>query len=97
MMMMVQERINAGTASFMKSSLVARIMCIMGSDLTQFFANNKSKIRRVTTNAVNKLAATPMVSVTPKPLTEPVPIQIRMVEEIKVVTCESKIVLKARL
>ena len=53
-------------------------------------------MRRVTTNAVNKLAATPMVSVTPKPLISPVPSQIRMTDEMSVVTCESKMVPKAR-
>ncbi len=47
---------------------------------------------RVTTSAVNKLAATPIVSVTPKPRISPVPCQIRMMDEMSVVTCESKIV-----
>jgi hypothetical protein len=51
---------------------------------------------RVTTSAVNKLAATPMVSVTPKPLISPVPMKIKMTDEMSVVTCESKIVPNAR-
>ena len=41
-------------------------------------------------------AATPMVSVTPKPLISPVPMKIRMMDEMSVVTCESKIVPNAR-
>ena len=49
-----------------------------------------------TTSAVNKLAATPIVSVTPNPLMGPVPMKIRMIEEIKVVTWESKMVPNAR-
>ena len=55
----------------MKSSFVARMMCNMGRDLTQPRPMRKSKMSRVTTSAVNRLAATPMVSVTPKPLIGP--------------------------
>ena len=51
---------------------------------------------RVTTSAVNKLEATPKVSVKPKPLTEPVPKKIKMTDDMSVVTCESKIVPNAR-
>ncbi len=56
----------------------------------------KSKISRVTTRAVNKLAATPMVSETPKPFTGPLPMKIKITDEISVVTWESKMVPKAR-
>ena len=85
----------AGTAQRMKSKFAPRMMCSMFSDLIRFFSNNQSKIRRVTTRAVNMLAVTPMVSETPKPFTGPVPSQIRMTEEISVVRLESKIVPKA--
>ena len=91
-----QDVAKAGLASFMKSSLVARMRCSIGSDLSQPRSSSQSKIMRVTTSAVNKLAATPMVRATPKPLMEPVPMNIRMIEEISVVTCESKMVPKAR-
>src|SRR5690242_16433854 len=97
MAMMSQEVMKAGLASFMKSSLEARIMCSMGTDLSQPRSSNQSKIIRVTTRAVNKLAATPIVSEIPNPLMGPVPMKIRMTEEIKVVTWESKIVPNARL
>ena len=86
----------SGLPIFMKSTLELLMMCIIGSDLTMFRSTMKLKINRVTTSAVNKLAATPMVSVTPKPLISPVPMKIRMMDEISVVTCESKIVPKAR-
>ena len=49
------------------------MICSIGSDLSQPLDKRKSKINRVTTRAVNKLAATPMVSVTPNPLIGPVP------------------------
>ncbi len=45
---------------------------------------------------MNKLAATPIVNATPNPLIDPVPMKIKMIDDISVVTCESKIVLKAR-
>ena len=86
----------AGLASFMKSRLVARIKCSMRMDLSQPRCNSPSKIKRVTTKAVKRLAATPIVNATPNPLIGPVPMKIRMIEEINVVTCESKIVPKAR-
>ena len=69
----------------------------MFSDLIQFFSRSQSKIRRVTTSAVNMLALMPMVSETPKPFTGPVPSQIRMTEEMRVVRLESKMVPKALL
>ena len=72
------------------------MMWSMGTDLSQPRSRRKSKIMRVTTSAVNRLAATPMVRATPKPLIEPVPMKIRMIEEMSVVTWESKIVPKAR-
>ena len=87
----------AGLASFMKSSfMVAGMRWNIGSDLSQPRSSRKSKIIRVTTSAVNRLAATPMVRATPKPLIEPVPMKMRMTEEISVVTWESKMVPKAR-
>src|ERR1035438_8906937 len=91
----IQDITKAGLASFMKSSLVARIRWNIGSDLIQPRSSRKSKISRVTTRAVNKLAATPMVRATPKPLIEPVPMYIRMTDEISVVMCESKMTVKA--
>src|SRR6267142_1635451 len=97
MKMSVQEMANAGLANFMKSSLVARTRWSIGTDLSQLRSSRKSKIIRVTTRAVNKLAATPQVSATPKPLIEPVPSHHSMIEEISVVTWESKIVPNARL
>ena len=80
----------------MKLILALRMRCSIGSDLMRFRSIRKLKISRVTTSAVNKLAATPMVSVTPKPLISPVPMKIKMMDEISVVTCESKIVPNAR-
>ena len=79
MRMIVQDKMNAGLASLMKSSLVARMRWNIGSDLIQLWSSRKLKISRVTTSAVNRLAATPMVSVTPKPLISPVPMKIRMI------------------
>ena len=80
----------------MKLTFVLRMRWNMPSDFSQFRSSRKLKMSRVTTSAVNKLAATPMVSVTPKPLISPVPIQIKMTDEMSVVTCESKIVPNAR-
>src|SRR6266481_713570 len=97
MRMIVQERMNAGLASAMKLSLALRMMWSIGMDLSKPLARRKSKMSRVTTKAVNKLAATPQVREKPKPLMEPVPMFHKMMEEIRVVTCESRIVLKARL
>ena len=87
---------NAGLASFMKSSLVFRIMWSIGIDFSRPRSNSQSKMMRVTTSAVNKLEATPKVRVKPKPLTEPVPKKIKMTDDMSVVTCESKIVPNAR-
>ena len=96
--MMTQEVIKAGLASFMKSSfIVAGMRWNILMDLSQPRSTSQSKIIRVTTREVNRLAATPMVRATPKPLMEPVPMKMRMTEEINVVTWESKMVLKARL
>ena len=53
---MSHETVNAGMASFMKSSFISRMKCSIGSDLIQLRASRKSKITRVTTSAVNKLA-----------------------------------------
>ena len=92
----IQVSTNNGLAIFMKSIFVAVMKCAMESDFIRFRSSKKLKIKRVTTSAVNKLAATPMVSVTPKPWISPVPFQIKITEEISVVTCESKIVLNAR-
>ena len=64
----------------------------MGRLLRRFLASSQSKISRVTTSAVNMLTVTPMVSVTPKPFTGPVPMKIRMTDEISVVRFESKMV-----
>ena len=86
----------SGLPSFMKSTWELLMMCSIFSDLIRFRSTMKLKISRVTTSAVNKLAATPMVSVTPKPLISPVPMKIKMMDEICVVTCESKIVPNAR-
>src|SRR5688572_10796168 len=97
MMMTSQDATNAGLANFMKSSFVVRMMCSMGIDFMMFMEIITSNTRRVTTSAVNKLAATPMVSATPKPLMVPVPMYQRMMDEMSVVTCESKMVPKARL
>ena len=94
--MMSHVAMNAGLAHFMKSIFVPLMMWSMFKVLIMFLASIQSKINRVTTNAVNKLAATPMVSATPKPLTEPVPMTISTMDEINVVMCESKIVLNAR-
>ena len=58
---------------------------------------NRSKIRRVTTNAVNILAQMPTVRVTPKPFTGPVPMVIRITETISVVRLASMIVPNALL
>ena len=95
-MMMVQDKAKAGLASFMKSRLVARIMCSIGNCLSRLRTSRKSKIKRVTTSAVNKLAATPIVSVTPNPLMGPLPMKINIMDEMRVVTWESKMVPKAR-
>ena len=51
----------------------ARMMWSMRTDLSQPRSRSQSKIMRVTTRAVNKLAHTPMVRATPKPLMGPVP------------------------
>ena len=96
--MMIQEVMKAALASFMKSRfIVAGIRWNILSDVSEPRSTRKSKIIRVTTRAVKRLAATPIVRATPKPLIEPVPMKIRMMDEMRVVTCESKIVLKARL
>ena len=87
---------NSGLAMPMKLTLAARIRWNMCSDFRMLRSTMKLKMSRVTTNAVNKLAATPMVSVTPKPLISPVPMKIKIMDEISVVTCESKIVPNAR-
>src|SRR2546426_8861440 len=97
MAMSSQEMAKAALANFMKSNLVARMMWSIGTDLSQPRSSSQSKIILVTTSAVNKLAATPIVRETPNPLIEPVPMKIRMIEEINVVTWESKMVPKARL
>ena len=60
-----------------------------------FLASRKSKIKRVTTKAVNIDTHRPTVSATPKPLIGPVPMMIKSTEEIRVVRLESKIVPKA--
>jgi hypothetical protein len=78
----VQDATNAGIAQRMNSILLFRMTRSIGNFLTIFFEINQSKINRVTTRDVNKLAATPHVSETPKPLTEPVPMTHRMIEEI---------------
>jgi hypothetical protein len=39
------------------------MMCSIGKDFSQPLASRKSKMSRVTTSAVNRLAATPMVKV----------------------------------
>ena len=82
----------------MKFSRVTLMIWSIGSDVSQPLPSRKSKMSRVTTSAVKRLAlaATPMVRVTPKPLMGPVPIYIRITDEISVVTCESKMVRKAR-
>src|SRR5260370_38328341 len=97
MTMSSQETVKAGLASRMKSSFVARMRWNIGSDLSQLRASRKSKMSRVTTSAVNKLAATPMVSVTPKPLTEPVPMFHKMMEEMSLVTGDARLEVKARM
>jgi hypothetical protein len=71
--MSTHEAVNAGLASFMKSSLVTPMTCSILIEVSIPLARRKSKINRVTTRAVNKLAATPIVRATPKPLIEPVP------------------------
>ena len=58
---------------FMKSHSGFLMMCNIPTLLSQPRLRRKSKISRVTTRAVNKLNATPMVRVTPNPLTGPVP------------------------
>ncbi len=87
---------NNGVAAFMKLIFVLRMTCSIGSDLSQPRSSSQLKISRVTTSAVNRLAATPMVSVTPNPLISPVPMKIKMMDEMSVVTCESRMVPKAR-
>src|ERR1017187_5221963 len=64
---------NSGLAMPKKLTLALLMRCSIGSDLMRFRSSRKLKIKRVTTSAVNKLAATPMVSVTPKPLISPAP------------------------
>ncbi len=71
--MMVQEAMKAGLAHFIKSHCGFLMMCSMPMLLSQPRPSRKSKIKRVMTRLVNKLKATPMVSVTPNPLTGPVP------------------------
>ena len=88
--------IASGLAKPMKFTLLLFTKWSMVSDLIRLRSIKKLKISRVTTSAVNKLAATPMVSVTPKPLISPVPIQMRITDEMSVVMCESKIVPNAR-
>ena len=88
--------IASGLAKPMKFTLLLFTKCSIVSDFRMLRSVRKLKMSRVTTSAVNKLAATPMVSVTPKPLISPVPIQIKMMDEMSVVTCESKIVPNAR-
>ena len=53
--------------------------------------------KRVTLIAENNDSKTPMPSVSAKPLTGPVPKKNNTVAAIKVVTCESKIAVHARL
>ncbi len=91
-----QVMMNSGLAAPMKLTLVLRMRWNMPSDFSQLRSSKKSKMSRVTTSAVNRLAATPMVSVTPKPLISPVPMKIKITDEMSVVTCESKIVPNAR-
>ena len=93
----VHEAMNAGTAQRMKSKFAPRMRCSMFSDRIRFFSNNQSKIRRVTTSAVNMLARMPIVNETPNPFTGPVPRKIRMTEEMSVVRLESRIVPNALL
>ena len=71
--MIVHEAINAGFAHFMKSQPLFVIRWNIPILLSQPRWRRKSKISRVMTRLVNKLNATPMVNVTPKPLTGPVP------------------------
>jgi len=71
--MRTTEPTKANRENLMKFRLLTLKRWSIGNDLSQPLANTKSKIRRVTTRAVNRLAATPIVSVTPKPLIGPVP------------------------
>ena len=68
-----QESTNTGLAMAMKSILELLMRCIIGNEVRRLRSSMKLKINRVTTSEVNKLAATPMVRVTPKPLIGPVP------------------------
>src|SRR5258706_13647749 len=94
--MIVHDKMKAGLASFMKSRLTARMTCSIGSDLSIPLPIRKSNINRVTTSAVNRLAATPIVSVAPKPLIGPLPMYKITIEEINVVTLDAKIVPNSR-
>lgn len=89
------EAANAGPAQRMKSIRVLRTSCNMWNRLSQPRSTSRSKMMRVTTNAVNMLTETPMVSTTPNPFTGPVPMKIRMTDDTSVVRLESKMVLKA--
>ena len=71
--MRASEPTNAYLENLMKLRLLTLKRWSIGNDLSQPLASRKSKISRVTTRAVNRLAATPIVSVTPKPLMGPVP------------------------
>lgn len=90
-----QEAMNAGLAKLRKRMSVPLMMWSIGSDLRMFWASRKSKIRRVTTSAVNIETHRPTVSATPKPLIGPVPRMISSTDEMSVVRLESKIVPKA--
>ena len=89
------EATKAGMAQRRKSILLPRTRCSIFIPFSMFLSSSQSKISRVTTKALNMLTVTPMVRVMPKPLTGPVPMKIRITDEINVVRLESKIVQKA--
>ena len=74
-----------------------RNTCNMLTDFSQPFITIQSKTSRVTNTPENRFASKPMVSVTPKPLTEPLPIQIKIAAVRIAVRCASKITRKARV
>ncbi len=74
-----------------------RNTCCIWNDFIQPFATSQSKTSRVTNTPENRLANKPMMSVTPKPFTGPLPMETRMTPVRMAVKWASKMTRNARV
>jgi hypothetical protein len=92
---MSQETMKAGLAYRTKSVWMFRSKCSIGNFVTMLKLIRYSMIRCPVMSTENIVENTPMASVTPNPLTGPVPSQIMIAQMQSCVTCASTMVKNA--